>query len=176
MKLLSIDPGTKHCAVCLIAFDNGGDSCVGAVGPHILFWTLLDIASHTPHAVRCALDAACANHHIDAVVIETQPPKNLKMRHMEAWLQMYFTCQDIKVHAMQAAQKIRYALHTGLAGTTKPLSYAGRKQLSVHVATALVQQQMVCGDMEAFVTMKKKDDLADALLQALACFQTLQNT
>lgn len=172
MRVISIDPGTKNLAVCAVDF-------VGEEPPKIAAWatTALDgsdaagVASTMARLFGGGDDAGLADLRPE-VVIEKQPPKNAKMRTLQCYAEMYWVLRGaVRVVVQDARAKLNWAATTRHWPTREipTWSYSERKKLSVEVARSWLAAGADEGPWrEAFEASKKKDDLADALLQALA--------
>ena len=89
MRLLSLDPGAKNLAACVLDTDT----------LQVLKWVVLDTVDGSPASVHRAMSSLLEIDHmdIDSVVIESQPPKNMAMKRVEHYLQMYFWETHTKV-------------------------------------------------------------------------------
>lgn len=167
MKLLSIDPGKRNMSMCISAIGEhpGGDSDV------VHHWTLVSIPElRAAKTLLDVMELELESREFDEVVIEIQPSKNPGMKKMEYWLQMYFAMKNVPCHSMQATEKLKFAVEAGLLPQTsshRGKSYYQRKKMSVEAVTPFLDTQTE--DIRTiFEASKKKDDLADSLLQALA--------
>ena len=100
------------------------------------------------------------------VLIEKQPDKNKSMKSVEHFLQAYCVIKN------QEAQTIIYdARHKipDVAGSGKAL-YRKRKQTSIDRCRALLEEpgNVNAHWLDTFKNSKKKDDLADTVMQALS--------
>ena len=171
MRVISIDPGTKNLAVCVVEF---GDE----TPPRIIAWTTTALDGPGPSGVVSTisrvLDGLEPCEHVE-VVIEKQPPKNSKTKRLECYFEMLFTLRGAeRVYVQDARAKLNWAATTRHWPRREipDWSYAVRKKLSVEVSRSWLGDGG--GDTtnapwkEMFEASKKKDDLADALLQGLA--------
>ena len=159
MCLLSIDVGIKNLALCLIQESD----C------KVLQWDV----SGVPPKHKDGLFPSLRNHLDDrkwtldatTVLIEKQPGVNKTMKTVENFLHAYFVIKN------PAAEVIIYdARHKvpDIAGAGKA-RYRQRKQASVDRCRDFIKNSPVNAHwMETFVASKKKDDLADTVLQALS--------
>jgi hypothetical protein len=159
MCLLSIDVGIKNLAMCMI---EESDSRV----------TNWDV-SGVPPKHRDGLFPSLRNHLDDrpwvleakTVLIEKQPGVNKTMKTVENFLHSYFVIKN------PAAEVIIYdARHKvpDVVGGGKT-QYRKRKQASIDRCRDFIKNSPVNSHwMETFVASKKKDDLADTVLQALS--------
>lgn len=160
MKVLSIDPGARNLALCLL------DSETLVVHD----WCTLDFPDATPATFFDVMNTKVP-YVPDMVVVERQPPKNMAMKRIEHWLELFY--KDVPVYRnMQAARKLVWAAKHAPAEYAAAAQevehctnkYYRRKKLSV----AIVERLLECP-----IESKKKDDMADAYLQARAFLQGL---
>ena len=153
--LLSIDCGIKNLAMCLIDqktrrishWDVSGVPPKHADG---LFPCLVRHLNEKPWI----LDAT-------TVIIEKQPDRNRSMKGVENLLHTYFLVKEKDVTIWDARHKV-----PDVAGPGKA-RYAERKKTSIERARAFIvetNQEWVT----FFDKHKKKDDLADTVMQALS--------
>jgi len=155
----SIDVGIRNLGCC--TYDSTEHK--------IRDWRLIDIGRITEPCTRLfEVLRAIAFGPCDAVVIERQPGRNKGMLRMEAYLHMYFVARGIapKVVLYHAGNKLS---GTGMENHGRARNqYAARKKASVELTHEFLrdhpQEPIV---HKTFETSKKKDDLADALLQAV---------
>lgn len=102
--------------------------------------------------------------HINVVVVEKQPGRNSKMKIIETILMTYFILKGVpKVVSYSAKHKLGVSGHK-LKGKR---NYKERKKLSIrHCECVLLNLHL--NEIDMFKNSKKKDDLADCFLQALA--------
>jgi hypothetical protein len=159
MVILSIDVGIKNLAMCLIEEES----------TKVLQWDV----SGVPPQHRDGL-FPCLRDHLDekpwvltatTVLIEKQPGMNKTMKTVENFLHSYFVIKN------PTAETIIYdARHKvpDVAGAGKA-RYRQRKQVSVDRCREFIEGSEVNKHwMPTFVASKKKDDLADTVLQALS--------
>ena len=159
MYVLSIDVGIKNLAMCLINESN----CL------VTHWDV----SGVPPMHSDGLFASLRNHLDDkpwvldakTVLIEKQPGVNKTMKTVENFLHAYFVIKN------PSAETIIYdARHKvpDVAGAGKA-KYRQRKQVSVDRCREFLKTSEINAHwMPTFVASKKKDDLADTVLQALS--------
>ena len=157
--ILSIDVGIKNLEMCLIDPET----------KHIEQW---DVSGVPPQhedglfiCMRDHLDAKPWVLNASTVIIEKQPDKNRKMKTVENFLHTYFiiknpTCTCIIYDA-------RFKI-PDVAGAGKK-KYAERKKTSIARCKDFIYSDNVNVDWrETFDKSKKKDDLADTVMQALS--------
>jgi hypothetical protein len=159
MYILSIDVGIKNLAMCLIEDSN----CL------VSHWDV----SGVPPMHSDGLFASLRNH-LDAkpwvldagtVLIEKQPGVNKTMKTVENFLHAYFVIKNPRAETIiyDARHKV-----PDIAGAGKE-RYRQRKQASVERCREFIKTSEINSHwMATFVASKKKDDLADTVLQALS--------
>jgi hypothetical protein len=159
MYILSIDVGIKNLAMCLIEDSN----C------YVSQWDV----SGVPPMHSEGLFASLRNHLDDkpwvleagTVLIEKQPGVNKTMKTVENFLHAYFVIKNPRAETIiyDARHKV-----PDIAGAGKA-RYRERKQASVERCREFIKNSEVNARwMPTFVASKKKDDLADTVLQALS--------
>jgi len=158
-SILSIDVGIKNLAMCLIEEDTS----------KVLQWDV----SGVPPQHRDGL-FPCLRDHLDekpwvltakTVLIEKQPGMNKTMKTVENFLHSYFVIKNPKAETIiyDARHKV-----PDVAGSGKA-RYRQRKQVSIDRCREFIETSEVNKHwMPTFVASKKKDDLADTVLQALS--------
>jgi hypothetical protein len=155
MRILSIDPGLRHLALCVVDATDHSAS--------IQAWRTLELDAITPGDVVSLFESAARDvEGVEVVVIEQQPPCNGSMKKLECYLHMYCVLKlQVPCHVVSSKLKLRCL-------KTQPTTYRQRKLASVEKARA-------CVEGTAFATVfdeaAKKDDLADCYLQARAWVQ-----
>jgi hypothetical protein len=161
-RVLSIDIGSANLACCLI---DGAKN--------IRVWEVLSIGG-TAGSDACAQRVADAFDarftefaSADLVVIERQSMINGSMRMMQAYVHMYFIMRGKEVRIVATKNAF-----LGVSNGGGKAGYRARKKAAVEYALEFVrtgrQQPAAQHLVAAFLAAKKKDDLADALVQALA--------
>lgn len=157
--LLSIDVGIKNLAMCLIDEET----------QHVLQWDV----SGVPPQHRDGL-FPCLRDHLDVkpwvleastILIEKQPGMNKTMKTVENFLHSYFVIKNPKADTIiyDARHKV-----PDIAGAGKA-RYRQRKQVSIDRCREFLKGSEVNRHwIPTFVDSKKKDDLADTVLQALS--------
>lgn len=156
--ILSIDCGIKNLAMCLIdpstkkiqQWDVSGVPPMHADG---VFSCLVRHLNEKPWILEST-----------TVIIEKQPDKNRGMKAVENLLHTYFLVKGIKeVVIWDARHKI-----PDVAGAGKA-RYAERKKASIERARKFIDGAEVNKNwVQFFDNHKKKDDLADTVMQALS--------
>lgn len=165
MKILSFDVGIKNLAYCI--FDSQSQK--------IQNWNIIDITAKKndnacAHMVNL-LDKYPELLQCDLVLIEKQPSRNNKMRIVEGLLNAYFVIKGITSKESDITQVIVYSAKHKLGKDTfrGKSNYTQRKKLGVFRSEAFLKQYPQTDEFHTmFITSKKKDDLADSLLQALS--------
>lgn len=119
-------------------------------------------------------------HSYDAILIENQPcMKNPTMKSLQMIIMTYFIVRchayDTRVAFASASSKMEYCFQTKLV-QEKPKSYKETKKKSIEALTVLLQKntEMNPDMLRVWNSSRKKDDLSDVVLQALA-YYTAQN-
>lgn len=164
--VLGIDVGSKNLAVCAIL--PGADA--HGTGDVIELWAL---ATTTPSPRALAAAMACVDGvlpRVAHVVIERQPGTNPKAARLQSMLEMYFALRgDAAVHVQHAKRKLDYAATTPYYGDSSTATYYARKKAAVtSVAAFLGRVPQPDAARAVWAGSKKRDDLADALLHAMA--------
>ena len=156
MSLLSIDCGIKNLAMCLIDQKT----------KRIQRW---DVSGVPPMHVDGIF--ACMVRHLNekpwildaqTVLIEKQPDRNRGMKGIENLLHTYFLVKEKQVVIWDARHKI-----PDVAGAGKA-KYAQRKKTSIERARKFIDNTVNEDWIQFFDSHKKKDDLADTVMQALS--------
>ena len=158
--ILSIDVGIRNLAMCLM------DETSGLVHQ----WDVSGVPPQSDDGLFL-----CLKTHLDerpwvlsatTVLIEKQPDKNRKMKTVENFLHAY--CIILNPGADTIIYDARHKI-PDVTGPGKAL-YRKRKQASVDRCKALLEEpgNVNAHWLEMFVASKKKDDLADTVMQALS--------
>lgn len=156
MKYLSIDVGIRNLAICHIDSDG-----------RILNWEVDGIPPESDKGIfpclRDHLDARGWVLDTDTIIIEKQPDRNRKMKTVENFLHAYFVVHRKDVVIWDARFKI-----PDVSGAGRAL-YRKRKQVSIERCKDYITKDDQNKDWrETFTRSKKKDDLADTVMQALS--------
>jgi hypothetical protein len=166
--ILSIDVGTKNLALCLL--DEDADNIVR-------HWDVDGIPPQHTDGVYVSL-----RKHLDArpwvltaktILIEKQPERNKKMISVMHFLHAYFIikCPDAETILYDARHKI-----PDVAGPGKA-QYNKRKKVSIERCEAFIRGGTVNAHwLDTFIKSKKKDDLADTVMQALSFVNRVEVT
>jgi hypothetical protein len=151
--LLSIDVGIKNLAMCIMDYEK-----------HIHFWEVDGVPPLHSDGLFLSMKKHLDERQFDnvtKVLIEKQPDKNKGIKSIEHFLHTYFLCHDKEVVIWDARHKI-----PDISGPGK-VQYAKRKKASVdRCRTFIVETNPEWVDQ--FDKSKKKDDLADTVMQALS--------
>ena len=156
--ILSIDVGIKNLALCMI--DEGTKV--------IHHWDV----SGVPPEHQDGLYKSLARHLNDkpwvleatTVLIEKQPDKNKRMKTVENFLQAYFMiqCPQSETIIYDARHKIPDVVGAGKK------QYRKRKETSIERCREFIKGDENSHWVPTFIASKKKDDLADTVMQALS--------
>jgi hypothetical protein len=158
MSILSIDVGIRNLALCLIQESD----------KHVLQW---DVSGVPPQhedglfkSIRNHLDEKPWVLTAETILIEKQPGQNKTMKSVENFLHAYFLikCPQSEVIIYDARHKVPDVVGKGKA------MYRKRKQTAVDRCRLFLNDEPNKHWRELFVNSKKKDDLADTVLQALS--------
>jgi len=159
--IIAIDPGTLNLGICMID------------GHKIMRWSVINIMPD-PKGIADGLTkinfADWIKESTD-IAIERQPGKNPRAVRIQHYLEMYCAMHDGRCYQIDPKHKLSYASSTQFwpDREIKNWSYGERKKLSVETVTNFLRNTEQDEDMVNFFDKsKKKDDLADALLHALA--------
>ena len=162
--VLGVDVGRKNLAMCLV--EPGLDF----VDDVILGWAVVSI-DPTPAGVIAGLKSIENWPPATHVAIERQPNKNPTMKRLEHQLEMYFATAGVPATVIDAKHKLSFAAQTPWWPTRSidTWSYHERKKLSVETVTAMLSGTAQSQEIrDTFEKSRKKDDLADACLHAMA--------
>lgn len=157
--ILSIDVGIKNLALCML----------NETSNLIVQWDV----SGVPPESDDGLFKSIKNHlddkewvlEADTILIEKQPDRNKKMKSVEIFLHAYFLikCPNAETIIYDARHKIPDVCGPGKA------QYRKRKQTSINRCKEFLESNNTNAHwMDIFNKSKKKDDLADTVMQALS--------
>ena len=192
-RIISFDIGVKNLAVCLL------EKPIESENPSIIYWDVIVLSEEKKpnldsiaESLFTKLDDLIEKYGLpDIVLIENQPAlRNPTMKSVQICVYSYYMLakhrndtQKPEVMFISATEKLKVVLpkkptENGstevVAEAVKPktkMSYAVRKKQSIQMALQLLE---TLGDVESLEKMKshkKKDDMADSLLQAIAWIQ-----
>jgi len=155
--LLSIDVGIRNLAMC----------CMIPSDRRIIHWEVSGVPSEREGGLFPALAEHLARREwlsgVTEVVIERQPDRNKRMKAVEHFLHGFFTGSKKRVIIFDAKHKIPDVVGPGRAQYTK------RKNTAISRARDFISGDEVNASwLNEFNGHKKKDDLADTVMQALA--------
>lgn len=154
---LSIDVGIKNLAYLLYDTD-------------IVEWKVIELCDKTQNASKLNMidvgkklfDALeTIKHPIDEIIIENQIGQNaIRMKMLQGMITLYFISKGMtKIHYWNAGNKLKRFIKT-------KTTYSQRKKASVQITREIIGKTYPTQQVY-FETHKKKDDLADCLLQLL---------
>ena len=158
--ILSIDVGIRNLAMCLLDEDNGNivrEWDVSGVPPEHKDGLYVSLRDH--------LDDRAWVLTAKTILIEKQPDRNKKMISVMHFLHSYFIikCPEAETILYDARHKI-----PDVAGPGKA-QYNKRKKVSIERCEAFIRSGPTNAHwLETFQKSKKKDDLADTVMQALS--------
>lgn len=160
MVVLSFDVGQKNLAYCKVHPDTH----------EIQDWNVVAIPTATcvSSVVKALENLFPKSLELTTVIVEKQPSRNVKMRIIETILLTYFATIGVKTVSFSAKHKL------GAVGKTMKgkSNYTMRKKMSVVMCrTYLSSLPSASSVQDMYEKSKKKDDLADCLLQYLAYIQ-----
>ena len=170
MHILSIDVGIRNLAYVII-------ETIAQDHHTIVDWNVLElIESHEKAAqvdnvkigknMCAALDDVLKDKTIDKILIENQIGQNaIKMKAVQGMLNMYFVMRDYDMEQIinyNAVHKLKYFLKD-----KQKTTYAERKKMSKEITQCLCKNYYGDEICTYYGSFKKKDDLADCLLQVL---------
>jgi hypothetical protein len=180
MRLCSIDVGVRNLALAVLDVEPGGAAVVRA-------WVSASTVPATTcvrgmcktdavEAVVRALEERAELLECDTVLVEAQPrfsPLNAQTAHA---IVAYFVLrkrvdldEPVAVHLVHAGRKNAWARPARAeAAPTRAAKYARNKSASVEACARVVERGGCARLARAWAAFRKKDDAADALVQALA--------
>lgn len=165
-RVLSLDLGRKHFAACLL------EAHATVSSSPIRLWQVRAVPDPSARCMAALLrDSGAHEIGFDAVVVERQPGINVHTVRQQALLDMYFYKEGIPVTFQNPAHKWRRAFLEPWCSSPEvaPSSYYRRKLLSVKIAEDFLAASAINACWAPyFRETPKRDDLADALCQALA--------
>ena len=170
MHILSIDVGIRNLAYILVETQE--------IDKHVIVdWTVLELIQPHEKAAKVdntvigknmceQLDTVLKDKKIDIILIENQIGQNaIKMKAIQGMLNMYFIMRNYEVSQIinyNAIHKLKYFLKD-----KQKTTYGERKKMSKEITHCLCKIYYGDDILTYYDTFKKKDDLADCLLQVL---------
>lgn len=163
--LLSIDVGIRNLGICLIdpvtkKIHNWDATGIPPEHSNGLFTCLRDHLRDRPWVLESS----------SKILIEKQPDKNRTMKSVEHFLHAYFLCSDKDVQIYDARFKVPDVVGAGRA------MYLKRKKMSVVRCAEFLRETGQDELLKWFEKQKKKDDLADCVMQALSYVGSVATT
>jgi len=158
--ILSIDVGIKNLAMCLLDEDKNNlvvEWDVDGIPPQHRDGVYVSMRDH--------LDARPWVLNAKTILIEKQPDRNKKMVSVMHFLYAYFIIKCPK------AETILYGARHKIPDVAGPgkAQYNKRKKVSIERCEDFIRSNSVNSHwIDTFVKSKKKDDLADTVMQALS--------
>jgi len=166
--ILSIDVGIRNLAMCLLDENSGNlvrEWDVSGVPPEHKDGVYVSLRKH--------LDERPWVLTAKTILIEKQPERNKKMISVMHFLHAYFIikCPDAETILYDARHKI-----PDVAGPGKA-QYNKRKKVSIERCEAFIRDGTTNAHwLDTFLKSKKKDDLADTVMQALSFVNRVEVT
>ena len=152
---LSFDVGQKNLAFCKVNLETRD----------IVEWNVISLPVSLTAIVK-HLEQTFSMGNVSLVLVEKQPARNVKMRIIETILMTYFATNGVKTVLSYSAKHKLGAIGKTIKGKT---NYTMRKKMSVVMCRTYISRTANMGTwLDFFEKSKKKDDLADCLLQYLS--------
>jgi len=160
--IIGIDPGTKNLALCQIDDEK-----------KIKNWAVISIHPDAQGIYKGLKDINFDDWFFEneIVAIEKQPSKNPRAVRIQHYIEFFCASNGGNVYCIDPKHKLSYASSTPWwpSRDINAWTYNERKKLSVETVTSFLEDTEQNPEfVEMFQKSKKKDDLADALLHALA--------
>lgn len=109
----------------------------------------------------------------DAVVLERQPGANVRMCRLQHYIEMLYHARNVPVHVFDPRKRLEFCAKSSWwpPKTPFPKTYYTRKQSAVR--TCRIFLEATGQTVHQFEVAAKKDDIADAIMQAMAYFDSL---
>ena len=171
MYIISFDVGIRNLGYIIIEVNEN------MVNSHkILKWDVLELCDKNTKASSVdniiigmnmykLLDNLLCNYKFDIILVENQIGRNaIKMKTIQGMLNMYFVMRNYNNNNIinyNAVHKLKHFLKN------KKTTYAERKKFSKQITEQLCKKYYGETMFNYYKKFKKKDDLADCLLQCL---------
>lgn len=167
MKVLGIDPGAKHCGLCVYDAEH----------EIIRHWAIAEIDASNAKAMHASLDTALAGGWMDGVVsvsVERQPPKNAQMLKCMYYIESYMAHRYPEVWYQTVTPQKRHAFVKQAVPGEGASTYASRKKASVTYVQAWLAQRQPQNEAARGILARhaKKDDLCESFLVACIALQS----
>ena len=169
MLIISIDVGIRNLAYIIIKVE-------GLNKHNIIEWNVIELCNKDEKAAKVSnenigkniyreFNNLFTNYKFDKILIENQIGKNaIKMKSIQGMIIMYFIMKDYEINnilSYNACHKLKPFIDN------KKTTYNERKKISKNITTCLCENYYDNDINNYYKDFKKKDDLADCLLQCL---------
>ena len=176
-RVIALDVGQKNLGACAIL---GGADPQGRED-EITGWAVLEVDPASADSFARGLEPVLGPWLGDdpgagVVVVERQPARNVKMTRLQHFIEMWCAVRGARVVVQDAQHKLSFALSSpwSPAEDLPNWNYRTRKRVAVQTSTRYLEWARGeglewAGAWEAHLAgSRKKDDLADSLLHAMA--------
>lgn len=130
----------------------------------IVEWNVISLPTALT-AIVGHLEQVFPVENVSLILVEKQPARNVKMRIIETILLTYFSTKGVKTVLSYSAKHKLGSVGKTIKGKT---NYTMRKKMSVVMCRTYISRTATEIINDIFNKSKKKDDLADCLLQYLS--------